>query len=84
MAVVAPSPVALTDLQVGQTGHLHEAALDAQSVNLLRALGLSPSEAFRLCKAGEPCIVQVGATRIGVSSVVAARLYVIPDQPAAS
>ena len=29
------------------------------------------TEEFRLCKAGEPCILQVGGTRIGVSRTVA-------------
>jgi hypothetical protein len=50
-------------------------------VGLLRALGLSGAETFRLCKAGEPCILQVGATRIGVSKMVASQIYVIPDPP---
>jgi Fe2+ transport system protein FeoA len=48
-------------------------------VSLLRALGLAESEPFRLCKAGEPCILQVGATRIGVSRTVASQIFVIPD-----
>ena len=76
------TPVALSALPVGGTGRLHEARLDDQAVNLLRALGLADREAFRLCKAGEPCIVQVGATRIGVSRLVASRIFVIPDPPA--
>jgi len=83
MAKALTAPVALSTLPVGQTGHLHEARLDEASVRLLRALGLSDAEAFRLCKAGEPCIVQVGATRIGVSGRVASRIYVIPDAPTA-
>ena len=33
--------------------------------------GLAQTDTFRLCKAGEPCILQVGATRIGVSRTVA-------------
>lgn len=79
MPPVATLPVALTALAAGRTGRLHEARLDADSVGLLRALGLSETEAFRLCKAGEPCILQVGATRIGVSRTVASNIYVIPD-----
>lgn len=76
---VSQMPVALTSLPVGQTARFYEARLDPHSVGLLRALGLSESEAFRLCKAGQPCILQVGATRIGVSHAVAANIYVIPD-----
>jgi Fe2+ transport system protein FeoA len=71
--------VPLTALRPGLTGRLQEARLDAQSVGLLRALGLSDAEPFRLCKAGDPCILQVGATRIGVSRAVAAGIFVIPD-----
>ena len=35
-------------LGTGRTGRLHEARLDAKSVGLLRALGLSGTEEFRL------------------------------------
>ena len=45
-------------------------------------LGLSETQPFRVCKAGEPCILQVDGTRIGVSRVVASNLYVIPDSRA--
>jgi hypothetical protein len=79
MSLVTSLPVALTGLAAGDTGRLHEARLDPQSVGLLRALGLSEAQPFRVCKAGEPCILQVGATRIGVSRLVAANLYVIPE-----
>lgn len=82
MEAATAAPVALSALGAGRTGRLHEARLDDDSVGLLRALGLSGAEAFRLCKAGEPCILQVGSTRIGVSRTVAARIYVIPDPPA--
>ena len=82
MSHIARLPIALTTLTTGQTGRLHEARLDAQSIGLLRALGLSETEPFRVCKAGEPCILQVDGTRIGVSRVVASNLYVIPDSHA--
>lgn len=79
-----PNPaVALSALPAGKTGRLHETSLDEQSLGLLRALGLTPSEAFRLSKAGEPCILEVGSTRIGVSRQVASRIFVIPDPPTA-
>ena len=75
------TPIALSSLRVGNTARIHETQLDAQSMGLLRALGLCEAECFRLCKAGEPCILQVGATRIGVSRTVASKIYVIPDAP---
>ena len=82
MSQVTRLPIALTTLTAGQTARLHEARLDPQSAGLLRALGLSEAETFRVCKAGEPCILQVDGTRIGVSRSVALHLYVIPDSHA--
>lgn len=72
-------PVALSALAVGSLARLHDTDLDDESAGLLRALGLSAARDLRLCKAGEPCIVQVGDTRIGVSRDVASRILVIPS-----
>jgi Fe2+ transport system protein FeoA len=83
MENVSRGPIALSALAVGSFARLHEARLDAESAGLLRALGLSSTRELRLCKAGEPCIVQVGGTRIGVSRDVASRILVIPNGPAA-
>ena len=74
-------PVALSSLPTGAAGLIHAQQLDDESAGLLRALGLAVSRRFKLCKTGEPCIVQVGATRIGVSRDVAARILVVPDAP---
>jgi Fe2+ transport system protein FeoA len=40
---------------------------------------LTDASELRLCKIGDPCIIQVGATRIGLSRGVAASLWVVPD-----
>jgi len=58
---------------------MHAAHLTQQDCALLRALGLSDRCLLRVCKAGEPCIVQVRATRIGLSKLVAGQIYVIPE-----
>jgi Fe2+ transport system protein FeoA len=42
----------------------------------LLALGLTSTSEFRLCKAGEPCIIQVRSTRIGLARAVARRIMV--------
>jgi Fe2+ transport system protein FeoA len=73
------SPVRLCDLEEGCAARFHEASLDSEARDLLRALGLTPSSVVRLCKRGEPCIVQVRATRIGLSKLVAGQIYVIPE-----
>jgi Fe2+ transport system protein FeoA len=74
----ASHPIALSQLPVGETARLHDTTLDQATIRLLSALGLTPSSEFRLCKAGEPCIIQVRATRIGLSRGVADRILVMP------
>jgi len=73
------TPVCLCDLPVGQTARFHEARLDPEVSNLLRVLGLTNASVLRLCKAGEPCIVQIRSTRIGLARSVAASIFVIPE-----
>jgi Fe2+ transport system protein FeoA len=77
-------PVRLSELRAGAIAWFHEARLDAEACELLRALGLTKSSRVRLCQHGEPCIVQVRSTRIGLSKSVARGIYVIPySSPAA-
>lgn len=70
--------VALTTLPAGAVATLHEVR-DPESQQFLRSLGLTAASRLRLCKAGDPCIIQVHATRIGVSGAVAQHLFVVPD-----
>lgn len=70
--------VPLTTVPVGAVATLHEVT-DAQSRPVLRSLGLTDDCVLRLCQAGDPCIVQVRSTRIGLSSAVARCLYVLPE-----
>ncbi|HEY8549806.1 MAG TPA: FeoA family protein [Vicinamibacterales bacterium] len=75
-------PIPLSQLQAGCTARLHSAHLAHEDCALLRALGLTDQCLLRVCKAGEPCIVSVRATRIGLSSAVARGLMVIPETAA--
>jgi Fe2+ transport system protein FeoA len=75
----ALAPVRLCDLEEGCAARFHEASLDPDARDMLRALGMTASSVIRLCKRGEPCIVQVRATRIGLSKLVAGQIYVIPE-----
>jgi Fe2+ transport system protein FeoA len=72
-------PVPLTSLAVGACGRLHDAHLDEDTRSLLRSLGLIDASRLRVCKRGEPFIIQVRSTRIGVSGSVADAIFVIPD-----
>ena len=74
----AAAAVPLTSLAPGQTCTLHAAYVDRGCGELLRALGLTDRCRLRLCKVGEPCIVQVRATRIGLSRLVADAILVLP------
>jgi Fe2+ transport system protein FeoA len=73
------APARLSDMAEGQTVRLHEANLNPQDCALLRALGLTDRCVMRICKVGEPCIVQVRATRIGLSRSVAHGIMVLPE-----
>ena len=67
--------VALNELAPGTTAVLRHIA-DAQSRDVLRSLGLVTGVSLRVCRVGDPCIVQVRSTRIGLSAVVAESVYV--------
>jgi Fe2+ transport system protein FeoA len=74
----AAAAVPLTTVPVGAMATLH-AVTDADSRPVLRSLGLTDDCVLRLCQSGDPCIVQVKSTRIGLSSAVARCLYVVPE-----
>jgi Fe2+ transport system protein FeoA len=71
--------VRLSTLAPGQTATLHGAELAAHDCALLNALGLTDRCVLRICKIGEPCIVQVHATRIGLARSVADSILVVPQ-----
>jgi Fe2+ transport system protein FeoA len=77
-------PVPLTDLRAGAKVRLHEARVDHECREWLRALGLTDASDLRLCKHGDPCIIQVRATRIGLSKAVASRVFVLDGQPSST
>ena len=68
----------LTDLGIGDVAYFTYAELGAESRDLLRALGLTDNSVLRVCKQGEPCIIQVRATRIGISGRIAQHVMVTP------
>ena len=78
--VRSSKPVPLTDLRAGARVTLHEARVDADCREWLRALGLTDASDLRLCKHGDPCIIQVRSTRIGLSKAIASRVFVLDGQ----
>ena len=77
MIPVDSPPVPLTALPAGASARLHGTSLDDDTRSLLRSLGLTDASRLRICKVGEPFIIQVRATRIGLSSVVAGSIFVV-------
>ncbi len=73
------TPIRLSELEAGRKARLHKAALEPQDCALLRALGMTDRCVLRICKIGEPCIVEVRATRIGLSRAVADGIFVVPE-----
>src|SRR3982751_5361355 len=76
---IASASRKLTDLDVGDTARMLDAAVDTELRTLLRALGLTDNSPLRVCKRGEPCVVQVRSTRIGISGRIAQHITVVPD-----
>lgn len=79
MADLSPSVVRVTELEPGVFAHLYETHLDEQMRLFLRSLGLTDNSRLRVCKRGEPLILQVRTTRIGLARSVGERIFVVPD-----
>lgn len=73
--VCLAATVPLLDLAPGTIAVLREVR-DDQSRAVLRSLGLTDGARLRICRLGDPCIIQVRSTRIGLSKVVARSIYV--------
>jgi Fe2+ transport system protein FeoA len=73
------TPVPLTTLAAGASARLQATRLDDDTRSLLRSLGLTDASHVRVCKCGDPFIIQVRTTRIGLSSSVAGKIYVVLD-----
>jgi Fe2+ transport system protein FeoA len=73
------APVQLTELAAGAAVQLHATSLGDDDFALLEALGMTRSCRFRVCKVGDPWIVQIRETRIGLAASVARRIFVVPD-----
>jgi Fe2+ transport system protein FeoA len=78
----APAAIRLSTLAPGRKARLHAAELSPQDCALLRALGMTDRCTLRICKVGEPCIVEVQSTRIVLSRAVADGILVVPETTA--
>lgn len=49
----------MASLKPGQVADVCETCMDPRDTAMLRAMGLSPAATIRLCRQGEPCILEV-------------------------
>jgi Fe2+ transport system protein FeoA len=78
----ATRPVPLADLAAGAVATLHDTDVEPATRRFLRAIGLTATTQLRVCRRGEPCIIQVRATRVGLARAIADRIFVLPVDPA--
>ncbi|MCE2875533.1 MAG: ferrous iron transport protein A [Planctomycetaceae bacterium] len=91
MTDATPQPerprIPLTQLGRGQRARLDAGCMSGLPEHdqcLLRAMGVHEHCELRVCKPGEPCIIQVERTKVGLSGPVANQLLVTPcDDPGA-
>ena len=72
----AATAVPLSVLREGDRGRLHATNLCCEDCELLNAMGLTDQCEIRVCQRGEPCIVQVHSTRLGLSAALARNILV--------
>lgn len=70
----------LSELGHGARARMHKAELQCDECDMLNALGMTDQCRFRVCKIGNPCIIQVGGTRIGLSASLTDKITVEPEQ----
>ncbi len=73
-----PGTVPLVELGPGAMAILQHIS-DLESRAVLQSLGLTGGARLRVCRIGDPCIVQVRSTRIGISKHVAQSVQVVVD-----
>jgi Fe2+ transport system protein FeoA len=78
----SPQPIRLplTQLRRGDRARMAETTLTDDDKAVLRAMGLDEHCEFTVCRAGSggPCIIQVDATRLGLSPELARRILTRP------
>ena len=68
--------IPLCDLEERAEAVIQVTDLDDDEREMLAAMGLHEEATFRLCQQGQPCIIQIEATRLGLSREVTSRILV--------
>ncbi len=75
--------VPLCQLRPGDRCKLKTTDLHCDDCDLLHAMGLTENCSLRVCRSGEPFIVQVDSTRLGLAASISAGIYVARDETVA-
>ncbi|MFN9127040.1 MAG: ferrous iron transport protein A [bacterium] len=75
-----PVRLPLNQLRRGDRAVMAGSNLSEEDRALLQAMGLDEASTFTVCRAGSggPCIIQLDATRLGLSPELAARILTRP------
>jgi Fe2+ transport system protein FeoA len=77
---VAPEAIRLDQLEIRHCGTVAEVEADAFEAERLMAMGVCRGRRVMLVRRGDPMILRVLGSRIGVSARLAARVLVVPCQ----
>jgi len=69
-------PIPLTQLRDGDRAKVTARDMCCEDCEYLNAMGLTDRCELRVCRVGEPCIVQIANTRLGLASSIAERILV--------
>ncbi len=71
-----PHYIPMDQLQPGQCGVVHEMSLGPIDSNRLKAMGICPGRRVWLVRSGDPMIVKVMRSRVGLAAVLAEQVTV--------
>jgi len=74
--------VPLSSVRAGQRAEICADGMRCDDCELLNAMGLRDQCRLRVCRAGEPYIVQVATARVGLAKSLAQRIMVRVDDDA--
>lgn len=75
-----PVAISLTQLGRGECATFDRADLRCEDCDMLNAMGMTDRCQLKVCKIGDPWIVQVKSTRIGMARSLAQQIFVLPRQ----
>jgi len=79
-AVVATSKIPLDRLPQGSCGSIVEVDVAQADLQRLEVMGVCPGRTIHVIKQGDPLIVRVLDTRIGLAAALATFVYVNPTE----